>query len=268
MSPTKKKQPFDEPFVRNRARARADRRGFSIVELVVALVIITILVSILVPVVISRSRQARIGAARSDLQSLADALERAAVDTGYYFRLYVLDDRAGGDGIPNEDPLDTFDGTDDIAISIAHSSPTRIFIEPSTGNFTGAGVGSTAPTDLFIRFTSNETAFNWLGPYINWRQDSNFNDWPDDPWGSDYIFFTRSGGLFPATGLPDLEAPPTAGTVPDDQFVIDGPGGILARIFDRPTVLSLGPNRLPGDGTAAARYGTGDDIFVSFGGGG
>ncbi len=38
-------------------------------------------------------------------------------------------------------------------------------------------------------------------------------------------------------------------------------------IFDRPTLLSLGPNGLPGAGTTDASdgYGKGDDIIYSFG---
>ena len=73
-----------------------------------------------------------------------------------------------------------------------------------------AGTGKTYTiATLFTRFTNEpppdfanfdfpaERKFGWLGPYVNWKRDINHNDWPDDPWGNDYIFFTRQGGMFP-----------------------------------------------------------------------
>ena len=40
-------------------------------------------------------------------------------------------------------------------------------------------------------------------------------------------------------------------------------GNYIANVFDRPTVLSLGPNKLPGDGNGSA-FGTGDDLIRQF----
>ncbi len=111
---------------------------------------------------------------------------------------------------------------------------------------------------------TTETDFGWVGPYITWKKDANNNDWPDDAWGHDYIFFTRVGALF-APGL----------GFDDDKFHRDTselPGGgtdDLFALFDRPTILSVGPDGQPGDGTDTDTtndiYGLGDDIFRSFG---
>ena len=126
-----------------------------------------------------------------------------------------------------------------------------IFISPETEDF------ATGFATLFQRFIADETGFGWNGPYVNWKRDVNRNDWPDDPWGNDYILITRLGALFPPNPLDN------SSSVNDDQFEDQGPdnGEVL---FDRPTILSLGPNGLAGDGATGARYGTGDDIFRSF----
>jgi hypothetical protein len=103
----------------------------------------------------------------------------------------------------------------------------------------------------------------WKGPYLNWPRDVNQNDWPDDPWGNDYLFMTRLGMLYP----PDPTA--VSGNTTTDHsyaFQTSGPNGEpLAGHFDRPTFVSLGPNGIPGDATNP-NYGFGDDLVRSFGG--
>lgn len=241
----------------------ADRRwapGFTIIEIIVSLIIISILTLVLVPVVSNRSRQANIAAAQQEVDHIAAAQERLSIDTGYYVRLYALDDVAGGDGIPNEASNNIVDGTQDIDVSTVHTSPTSLFIDVQTQ------LVITDPT-LYTRMTQGlnaETNFGWHGPYMNWKRDVNSNDWPDDPWGHDYILFSKAGGLYAAI-------PSNLGNigVRDDQFVQTGPSigtaGISPRadVFDRPTVLSLGPDGYPGD-LGNTPYGTGDDIFRSF----
>jgi hypothetical protein len=150
-----------------------------------------------------------------------------------------------------------------VPFSNVHTSPERIFIRTETEDFDANF------QQRFADLIRNETAFGWRGPYIaDWKSDVNFNDWPDDPWGNDYLLFTRVGGLYPNHGLAGV---PQSG-VPDSQFVVTGPNGVDARIFDRPTILSMGPDGLPGDGSASPNgdgvYGMGDDIFIMFGGGG
>lgn len=245
------------------------------------LVIIGILTATMTPVLTSRARRARVRATEQELAQLADAQERVAMDTGFFVRLYVLDDVIGGDGISNSDPENIVDGTRDNDVSDTlnpHSQPQLIFIDVDAPvNQAELAAGGNELYDIFI---TNETDFGWHGPYLNWKVDNNNNDWPDDPYGSDYIFFTERGILSPkyfdaAQGL--------SFTLPRDfndaAFEKEGPQFSLtnserapADVFDRPTILSLGPNGLPGDGSAdfddngPGNYGKGDDIFRHFGG--
>ncbi len=108
---------------------------------------------------------------------------------------------------------------------------------------------------LYTLATTNETAFNWNGPYINWNRDlvdssgaPNKDDIPDDPWGHNYLMFTKQGLV--------LE--------PDGYIHTGAYMGSETDIFDRMTLLSLGPNGVPGDGTTGARFGTDDDLIRQF----
>ncbi|HMZ51991.1 MAG TPA: prepilin-type N-terminal cleavage/methylation domain-containing protein, partial [Candidatus Sumerlaeota bacterium] len=74
------------------AGSRRRRAGFSIIELLVAIIIIGILVAVLIPVVANRTAQARLARAQSDLKNLGEAEERVGVDTGFYIRLFALND--------------------------------------------------------------------------------------------------------------------------------------------------------------------------------
>lgn len=254
----------------NRNRAR----GFTIVELIVVVVIIGVLVTIMVPVLSTRSSEARITAAKQDLQHIADALERSHINTNYMFRLDALNDGIQGDAIANSASNNVHQGVRDIAVTVNNiygsTFPYHVFISLETQSF------PTNQLELYNRLVRNETAFGWQGPYMNWHRDANSNDWPDDPWGNDYLFFTRNGVIYPPveTSLTEqlngwkfqLYGPAT--------MVSDSTSGAVSRsfeaanLFDRPTVLSLGPNGLPGNGTNDINdgYGKGDDLFYQFGG--
>lgn len=268
------------------SRFAQKRQGaFTLVELIVAFLIIGILVSILTPVMSKRAEEARVHAAGQDVLMLADAQQRAAIDTSYFYRVNVLNDVSYGDGVANalENPAsgdeNRIDGIRDneITSNNMYESPDVIFILPKTGLY----ASQTMQDRNFERITANlrgETDFGWSGPYINWHRDKNANDWPDDPWGNDYYFFTQAGviyppdpfsadstrqedtSFFPETIGPDAEVTSTSGGATTKRFD--------ATVFDRPTFLSLGPNGLPGDGTDDTdnQYGEGDDVIYQFGG--
>lgn len=276
------------------------RRGFTIIEIVMAVIIISVLTLVLTPTLTNRTAEARLRAAEQDLKSLADAEERAAVDTGYFYRPYVLNDLNGeGDYLASALKIYPFDPaklskirairnnanvTDNLYIN-----PTNIFInikgipDPSSGVINTGQVYNGNQAGLWSHLINNETSFGWQGPYVNWSRDANQNDWPDDPWGNDYLFFTQAGVIY---------APIAQGLTNDQELYTDksyqfqdkGPKfnstsgqsiQMKAQGFDRPTWLSLGPNGLPGDGSGnvdattgkgPGAYGQGDDIIFQFGG--
>lgn len=71
---------------------QSNRSGFTLIELLIAVIIISILVTIIVPVISNRAADARLAAAKSDLEAIANAQSQVALDTGYLTRLHVLDD--------------------------------------------------------------------------------------------------------------------------------------------------------------------------------
>ena len=242
-------------------------KGFTIIELLIAIIIIGILVAVIIPRLATRSELARIRATESDLEEIRKAEEHSGIDTGYYYRLYVLDDNPGGDNIDvaswdaNENVItDRIDGVRDEEINTNVNQPRRMFISPSTGEL----YALPSALSIFEKFKKNETSFGWNGRYITWQKDLyGFesdaqgdiipNDIPDDPWSHDYLFFTKEGLVLEPDG------------VIVEGCNIDAEGNLVAgaeyncKVFDRFALLSLGPDGLPGSGPNTD-FGTGDDI--------
>lgn len=278
-----------------RRRGAAARSGFSIIELLVAIIIIGILVAIMVPIVSNRSEQARVARVEADLENIAEAMQRVAIDTGYYVRLFALDDLLFGDADLNgaggqafnrgNNPNNIADGLTDYLPNVAqpfYNFPTAnsLFIDPRTGLFAGANPDSGAyggtPTRQAIirRLADGESVYNaatgfWGGPYLNFSSDSAlYNNVvaptgvPTDPWGNDYILFTRRGMFLEPNGI----VVESVSQLASGGFSQGGPFDCL--VFDRPTVLSMGPNGAPGNGlsgSADGQFGRDDDFHRSFG---
>jgi general secretion pathway protein G len=68
----------------HRSFSRAVQRGFTLIELMVVLVIIGVLAVLIVPNVIERADDARVTAARSDINSLMQALKLYRLDNQRY----------------------------------------------------------------------------------------------------------------------------------------------------------------------------------------
>jgi len=255
-------------------------RGFSIIELLIAIIIIGILVSILIPVIANRAEDARIARAGQDVENLSAAEERVATDTSYMTRLYVLNDVIGGDGIPFSippNPSDYIDGLRDHGLAGEYyQNPRYFFVDIDTGFIPGVGSGANTGDQLYLQITRNETAFGWHGPYINWQQDNNFVDpsgnvypdgIPDDPWGNNYLLFTREGLIKEPEGqVVTSQVFP----FPEQNQGLPGLGSYDCQRFDRATILSLGRNGVPGDGSGPSNFdggqlGQGDDIARKFG---
>lgn len=272
------------------AGSRRRRAGFSIIELLVAIIIIGILVAVLIPVVANRTAQARLARAQSDLKNLGEAEERVGVDTGFYIRLFALNDVLTGDGVSwnrgrGGDPVDRADGLTDYKVAqtyINFPDQNSLFIDPATGLY-----ANTTRQNVIDRLVRNETSYDgtlaWFGPYINWQTDSNVDTVdpvsspnpdgvPDDPWGNNYVILTRRGLVLEPQG--DLEQ---SGVVPNTDGGFNSGATYPTQVFDRSVVLSLGPNGLPGAGNAVVTtnqrpgdlagddFGDGDDLYHVFG---
>jgi prepilin-type N-terminal cleavage/methylation domain-containing protein len=236
---------------------KPQRGGFTIIELLIAVIIIGILVAIIIPVYISRADDARLSAAQQDLDALQNAQQHAGIDTGYFYRLYVLDDVRGGDNVaPDNLANERVDGIRDEQLRGDASNPKQIFIDTKSGLFLSSG------NTLYDRLVLNETAFNWNGPYINVTRKTGLKNpipnvpasVPLDPWGAPYLFFTIEGIVREREG-----------DVATSYTGADGNSYNAVR-FDRPTVLSLGPNGLPGNGSGSTEpvFGQGDDLYRQF----
>lgn len=252
------------------AKPARTRRGFTLLELLIAVVIIGILVAIIVPVLSNRANEARHTAALKDLDSLTTAEEHVAIDTGYFVRLHVLDDTRYGDTVANNTTTDRINGIRDEQFALASNTANgaNVFIDTSNDVEEPPNLASTVgnlekSSLVYNRAIRNETQFGWNGPYVNvMKQAGQAAPWivfspeivtygnPVDPWGSPYLFFNRRG-------LMDERSKNNSGL---GEFLTDP----QYRIFDRPTIVSLGPNGLPGDGTTNSPYGAGDDLYKQF----
>ena len=228
------------------------KHAFTLIELLIAVIIISILVAIIVPVYVNRANEARLTAAHSDLDALKKAEEHAAIDTTYFYRLYVLDDTRGGDDVAPDSTNDVTDGIRDERLRSDASNQDLVFVSSKDGNILASGA------TIFDRMTRNETEFNWNGPYVNYQRKYRAGEGagrtpvglPLDPWGNPYVFLTKAGLIKEPEGI-IAETITVGGNTHD------------AKVFDRPTVLSTGPDGVPGSG-AGTTYGQGDDLYRQF----
>lgn len=264
-------QPGALKMARSAKRSKASR-GFSILELLIAVIIIGILAAILIPIIGNRAAKARVAAAESDLERIGSAMERVSIDVAHMVRLWALDDVPGAiTSIPETNPDGTVYNTVrnwNQADFYFQNARNALFIN-ITGDDTGRFLDAVANGNLFDRIQINETEFNWNGPYISYNADSHaYGAWlgavgldglPDDPWGENYLLFTREGLVLEPEGV----------IVTTANFPIENSnatsGSTDCTVFDRSVVLSLGPNNLPGDGTPSGILGTDDDIVRAIG---
>jgi prepilin-type N-terminal cleavage/methylation domain-containing protein len=252
-------------LVSMRPTSLKNARGFTILELLISVIIIGVLVAIIITVYTNRAAEARISATKADLEALRTAQEHSAIDTNYFYRLYVLDNTRQGDGVPPDQNNDIQDGVRDEQFRTDAQNPTNLFIDIVAGTV----INNPA---LYQRLTANETSFNWNGPYVNYARKAGdvppriqFPAGPDkpptgspvDPYSNPYLFFTKEGLVKEPQG------------VIVTTFVAGDGQSYNAVTFDRPTVLSLGLNGLPGDGSGptnlnGGQFGQGDDMFRQF----
>jgi general secretion pathway protein G len=71
-------------FMKHTVRLNNAARGFTLIEVLVVVVILSILAALIVPRIMDRPDQARIIAAKSDIQAITNALKLYRLDNGVY----------------------------------------------------------------------------------------------------------------------------------------------------------------------------------------
>lgn len=69
---------------RDGMRSTGGSKGFTLIEIMVVVVILGILGALIVPNIIGRPDEARVTAAKSDIQAISNALELYRLDNGHY----------------------------------------------------------------------------------------------------------------------------------------------------------------------------------------
>ncbi len=257
----------------HRTRRRA---AFSIIELLISLIIISILVAMVILIASQRASEARLRTAQADLRLIAEAQQQASIDIGYFLRLYVLDDVTGGDGIPPTIPAtpnDNVDGLQDEQNNTRNPDGDVYGIVPDFGSIP-TNTSTTGQSGRLVDITAllrNETLIGVGLPYITYQREyvdlTNGESYgvPRDPWGQPYVIITREGFINDVDTLFSGNASSFSPAQLTSVDMAGGPTGLDALIFDRLTILSFGPNALPGDGSGVGipgRFGQDDDLQV------
>lgn len=213
------------------------KQAFTLVEILIALIILTILTLILVPRLTERAERARVTTALSDIRALERAQSQVEIDTGYFVRLFILNDSRRNDEEPDQ--------INDIS---QYPDDMEYAIDPESGFL------------VLVDFR-NETFYDWYGPYITYdriwadhfnnAQESPYMQIPLDPWGMPYILFTHRGRVVEEG---------------EDQAGGPRPGEQVDNVFNQMTILSTGPDRTPGERGVDEMFAApgSDDIFRSF----
>lgn len=251
-------------------------RAVTLTELLVVVVIVSLLATIAVPVYVNKTEQAKIATAKQEVRMLAEAEEACAAIHRFYVPLQVLDDIHGEspnrDTNPRTDDLFNEDNAGPVYLIYA----TRDLDIQRSDQAELGDRGLTNSHSLAVRKLYEE----WAGPFLNPKRvafqeeidsgqlsrasEAVHFDFPLDPWGSPYRFFSPIGPL-------------------DDHLINEYAGGTGYSVwntfregrlpltiasdnrFDRFAILSLGPNSSTID---MPNYDSGDetdDIYYLFG---
>ncbi|MGI8906586.1 MAG: prepilin-type N-terminal cleavage/methylation domain-containing protein [Candidatus Sumerlaeaceae bacterium] len=243
-------------------------RGLTLTELLVVMLIIGLLATIAIPVYTRRQEDARIRVAMAECREIAHAEEQCAIVHGFYVPFQVLDDLppppTGVAPLAGEETIIR----DDDSIEL---------IDPFTRSRDQVNATQKVLRQWQTDFDPQVYAMvrNWNGPFMNFQRyfygpnsaddppgsaeylqgGFLFKDFPLDPWGNPYRFYSSAGII----GTSSLVFSPTS----TDDFS-DGNMTNDDRRFDRYAVVSYGRDG-KGDTQSPINTNNPNDIFYIFG---
>ena len=260
-----------------------NRRGMTLTELLAVLLILSLLTTIAVPVYVARQEDARVRVAMADCRNIAQAEDMVATMHGFYVPFQLLDELPSDrDPIGDDERIDELAGYADNLYLI---NPTIEAVD-QLGNQAAMNLrlsagypGSTSPNPLVRKMV-----LNWGGPFLSFQRfwydttagagydgpsdpryklsQDMFRDFPLDPWGNPYRFYSNIGVI---------------GSGNDEQgldFDFDNPnsnfsnGELTTRDqdrFDRYAVVSFGRDGMSDLEVPNPQNTPDNDIFYEFG---
>lgn len=244
-------------------------RGLTLTELLVVMLIIGLLATIAIPVYTRRQEDARIRVAMAECREIAHAEEQVAIIHGFYVPFQLLDDLPPPPfGVAN--PIDSEIITNDNQ-QLALIDP---FLRAEDQvNLTQKQLRQwQTDTDAQVR----NMVINWNGPFMNFQRfyygpnginppGSNgypqggyfYRDYPIDPWGNPYRFYSAAGII--GTSAINWDPASSNDDFSDGQLTTTDPR------FDRYAVVSFGRDGISDTFSASGSNLSQNDIFYIFG---
>lgn len=245
-------------------------RGLTLTELLVVMLIIGLLATIAIPVYTRRVEDARIRVAMAECREIAHAEEQCAIIHGFYVPFQVLDDLPPppfGVSAPTDSEVIINDNLSLFLIDPFSRASDQINGNPTQKQLQNFQTTVNAQVQNMVK--------NWNGPFMNFQRfyygpNGNnppgstayftggyfYRDYPLDPWGNPYRFYSAEGII----GTAALDWDPSSSS---DSFS-DGRLTTTDTRFDRYAVVSFGRDG-KSDTEAPANTTNPNDIFYLFG---
>ncbi|MCC6546323.1 type II secretion system protein [Candidatus Sumerlaeota bacterium] len=243
---------------------KRSKRATTLTELLVVLAIISLLATLAVPVYLTQLSRARISIAQSEVRSIAEAEQSAAIAHGFLVPIHILDNvpnRVAGEPVGSIGSRDDFDNL------------------TQAGNHFLVDVYSTLTSQIGSQLTLSSSDRRvtrmvnaWQGPFLNPRRvryegeivnDPSSGDITidlvADPWGNPYRMYSDMGPLFSEDAPTGSQVLPPPDLQQDDMFIQQDE----ADRFDRFAVISFGPDGR-NSWLSSDPLDQGDDIYYTF----
>lgn len=232
--------------------------ALTLTELLVVLVIISILATAAVPTYINQSSKAKRATAQSDVRQIAEAMERCGVTHNFYVPIQLLDDIAGDSSVAGISSDDDAIGNEPSTVKLIDYNVTISFLDSATQLNMGNDDTSARVENLINGwegpFLAPQRVFMNNKDYEDLTGNDKIQDYPLDPWGQPYRFYSPIGIIGASATSEDSTSWAQSGfsdgelTSTDDRF-------------ERWAIVSFGPDGLSDTDPDALD----DDIFYVFG---